>query len=200
MKNVKKSRILLCFGVSLVLIVLLSYTAVFMRDTGTVEACLAYPYASESKIERAENQTAEYNNCVAYLSAQNADGIQEMYLLKKKCWLNFLDVQRYVVMKHEASPMEKVGFFPTLTPSNFQENSIDWYFYSQNDLQIAAMICTFNTSGGAQVTQQFSCNPSEPFVGCVPEMQGNQRLESMVGYNQNGEVVYDFNTGLFPST
>lgn len=185
---------------SVVLILLSVYTGVFMRDTNSVEKCLINPYANASKLEKIENQTAAEKNCIAYLSTQNADGIQEMYLLKNKRWLNLFDVQRYVVLEHAASPMEKVGFFSTLTPSDFQKEPIDWYFYSQNDLQIEYMVCTFNTNGSAQVTQQFSCNPNEPFVCCIPEMQGDLRLESMTGYNPNGEAVYTFNTGLFLNT
>lgn len=189
---------LVCIG--LVLISLLTYTVTFVRDTRTLEKCLAYPYARASQLVQIENPTAADSNCVAYLSTQNEDGIQEMYLLKNKRLFGLLDVQRYVTLKHEASVMEKVGFFSTLTPSDFQKEPIDWYFYSQNDLQIENMVCTFNTYGGAQVIREFSCNANEPFVCCIPEMQGNLRLESMTGYNSNGEQVYTFNTGLFEST
>lgn len=187
----------ICAGIAL--ISLLTYTVFFVRDTKTVEQCLAYPYANAAQLEKVDHQTAADNHCVAYLSTQNADGIQEMYLLKNKRWLNCLDVQRYIVLQHDASVMEKVGFFSTLTPSAFQENPIDWYFYSQNDLRIAHMICTFNTNAGTQTIQQFTCDPGKPFVCCIPAVQGEQQLESMVGYNQNGEIVYSFNTGLFES-
>lgn len=194
----KKGTIgLACIG--LMLISFFTYTVVFARDTNTIEKCLAYPYANASQLEKIENETAEENRCVAYLSTQNDDGIQEMYLLKNKRFLGTLDVQRYIVLHHQASVMEKVGFFPTLSPSDVQAEPIDWYFYSQNELQIENMVCTFNTNGGAQSVQYFSCNPNEPFICCLPEMQGNLRLESMIGYNSNGEQVYTFNTGLFSS-
>ncbi len=198
-QHVKKKYLVGFVCVGIVLISFLIYTVIFLRDTNTVEKCLAYPYANASQLKKIENETAEENCCVAYLSMQNDDGIQEMYLLKNKRFLGTLDVQRYIVLQHQASVMEKVGFFPTLSPSDVQAEPIDWYFYSQNELQIENMVCTFNTNGGAQSVQYFSCNPNEPFICCLPEMQGNLRLESMIGYNSNGEQVYTFNTGLFSS-
>ncbi len=176
-----------------------AYTITFVRDTQTLEKCMAYPYANASKLEKIENKTVAEKNCIVYLSTHNADGIQELYLLKNKRLFGLLDVQRYVTLNHEASVMEKVGFFPALAPSDTQSEPIDWYFYSQNELQINNMVCTFNTSGGAQVTREFSCNVDEPFFCCIPALQGNLRLESMVGYNTNGEQVYARNTGLFLS-
>lgn len=195
--RIKKKYVVGFVCVGIVLISFLAYTVVFLRDTNTAEKCLAYPYANVSKLERIENETAAEKNCAVYLSTQNADGIQEMYLLTNKRFLGFLDVQRYIVLQHQAAVTEKVGFFPTLSPTDMQAEPIDWYFYSQNDLQLEKMVCTFNTYAGAQVTQQFTCNPDEPFACCIPAMYGNLRLESMVGYNQNGVIVYTFDTGLF---
>lgn len=197
MKTVKRST---AFVLAVILISLFAYTVMFVRDTRTVDQCLAFPYAKASKLEKIGNTTAEDHDCVAYLSTQNADGIQEMYLLQNRPWLHCLNVQRYIVLKHNASVMEKVGFFSTLAPSDSQKEPIDWYFYSQNDLQISQMVCVFNTFAGSQETHWFSCDPNAPFVCCVPEMRGNLRLESMVGYNQNNEAVYTCNTGLFEST
>lgn len=200
-QNISKKRMLVLGTVCAVLLVfLIVFTVTFARDTQSLEKCLINPYARASQLVQIENPTAADSNCVVYLSTQNADGIQEMYLLKNKRLFGLLDVQRYVTLKHEATVMEKVGFFSTLTPSDTQSEPMDWYFYSQNDLQIQNMVCTFNTNGGAQVSQAFSCNADEPFVCCIPALQGNLRLERMVGYNANGEQVYDFNTGLFQST
>lgn len=195
--HLKKNSIIGFICVGVVLISLLTYTVVFLRDTQTLEKCVAYPYAHASEFVKIENKAETDKNCVVYLSAQNADGIQEMYLLQNRRFLGALDVQRYVPLKHEASVTEKVGFFPMLSPSDTQAKPIDWYFYSQNDLQIENMVCAFNTNGGAQVIKEFSCDSNEPFVCCIPGLQGNLRLESMIGYNQNGETVYTFNTGLF---
>lgn len=197
--SLKRVLAIVFFVVGIVCISLLAYTGVFVRDTRSLEACLAYPYATASKLEKIETQTAESDAYTIYLSTQNSDDIQEVYLLKNKRFLGILDIQRYIVVQHQASVMEKVGFFPTLSPSDVQAEPIDWYFYSQNELQIENMVCTFNTNGGAQSVQYFSCNPNEPFICCLPEMQGNLRLESMIGYNSNGEQVYTFNTGLFSS-
>ena len=185
---------LVCIGI--LLIGLLSYTVAFLRSTDTLEYCLQYPYAKESKLVEIENETAAKKHRAVYLSVQNADGIQEMYLLQNKRFLKLFDVQRYFVLQHAASPMEKVGFFSTLAPLPSEKKPIDWYFYSQNDLQIAKMVCTFNTVDGERVTREFSCNANEPFVCCIPEMQSAFRLENMTGYTANGEMAYTFDTGL----
>lgn len=195
-----RKKFALGFGcIGLIVFSFLLYTVVFLRDTNSVEKCLAYPYASASQLEKIDNETVADKHCVAYLSTQNEDGIQEMYLLKNKCFLRLFDVQRYVVLEHNASVMEPIGFFSSASPSDFQKEPIDWYFYSQNDLQIKTMACTFKTIGGAQCVQYFSCNSNEPFICCIPALSGNLRLESMVGCNANGEPVYTFNTGLFDS-
>lgn len=178
------------------LLPLLVYTAVFMRDTRSLDACLAYPNAQDAQFMRVSNAAAEEKDYSVYLCTQNTDGIQEMYLLKNKRFLPGLDVQRYFVVQHHATVMEDVGFFPMYLPGARQGEPADWYFYSQNNLQMVKLVCDFHANDGAMVTQEFSCDAEEPFVHCVSEMQGQIRLERITGYNQAGEQVYMFNTSI----
>ena len=83
-QHVKKKYLVGFVCVGIVLISFLIYTVIFLRDTNTVEKCLAYPYANASQLKKIENETAEENCCVAYLSMQNDDGIQEMYFAEKQ--------------------------------------------------------------------------------------------------------------------
>lgn len=179
------------------------YTAAFFAKTKSKEDVLqymqAYSYQQTSPpaaLVESRDAVSERNGYTLYTATPNAENVQELYLFKNVCWLGLC---RYKSAAHTASPLEPIGNFLYVDTAKDGSRKSEYFFYSDNALKITKIDCNFSNAEGETYITSVYTTAVEPFVRCVELEDMNWKLRSISAYNHDGEEVYTFRTGLFPT-